>query len=91
MSAINEFNKFEHEIIEVCSRQRVDYDRIDFLLKNGASANACIVTKYSSDDIEEDLLLVECWRSANYLSDDNERKIDDDFYLKILKLKHMQH
>jgi len=37
MSAINEFNKFEHEIIEICSRQRVDYDRIDFLLKNEVS------------------------------------------------------
>lgn len=86
MSAINEFNKFEHEIIEICSRQRVDYDRIDFLLKNGASVNACIVTKYSSDDIEEDLLLVECWRNANFLSDDNERKIDDDFYLRLLKI-----
>lgn len=86
MSAINEFNKFEDEIIEICSRQRVDYDRIDFLLKNGASANACIVTKYNSDDIEEDLLLVECWRGANYLSDDDERKIDDDFYLRLLKI-----
>ena len=34
------FNKFEEEIHDICMDKEIDYNRIDYLLKNGASANA---------------------------------------------------
>ena len=83
---VKEFNEFEKEIDKICSEGKVDYGRIDFLLKNGASANACRVTKYDDDDIDEDLLLTECWYYGGSFSEDGNRERDDDFCIKLLEI-----
>ena len=46
------FNKFEKEIHDMCENNKVDYERIDYLLKNGASANAVEVTEYDNGETE---------------------------------------
>lgn len=81
-----EFNKFENEIDDICSSGKIDYERIDFLLKNGASANACMVTKFDNGDIDEDLLLTECWHNGGSFSEDGKRIRNDDFCIKLLKI-----
>ena len=48
------FNKFEKEIHDMCENNKVDYERIDYLLKNGASANAVEVTEYDNGETDED-------------------------------------
>lgn len=83
---VKEFNEFEKEIDKICSEGKVDYDRIDFLLKNGASANACRVTKFDNGDIDEDLLLTECWYYGGSFSEDGKRRTDDDFCIKLLEI-----
>lgn len=81
------FNKFENEIHDMCMNGKVDYDRIDYLLKNGASANAVEVTEYDNGEIDEDLLLTECWMDGYaHFDEDGNRKIGDEFGLKILNI-----
>lgn len=38
MKYIKKFNKEEIEIYNICCSENFDYDRIDYLLKNGADA-----------------------------------------------------
>lgn len=40
------FNELEEEIHNICFKEEVDYDRVDYLLKHGASANACEITEW---------------------------------------------
>lgn len=48
------FNEFEEEIYNICFKEEVDYDRIDYLLKHGASANACEITEWEDGEVEEE-------------------------------------
>lgn len=62
MKYIKQFNKEEIEIYNICCSENVDYDRIDYLLKNGADANAIEIAKYNNQEkLNEELLLVQCW------------------------------
>lgn len=45
MEYIKTYNKEEKEIYDICCSDNVDYNRMDYLLKNGASANAVEITK----------------------------------------------
>lgn len=83
------FNKFEKEIYDMCTNKKIDYERIDYLLKNGASANAVETTEWDNDETEENLLLTECWLYGNYDVDENGNrngKVDEDFYLRLLNI-----
>ncbi len=78
MEYLKTFNKEEKEIYDICCKDEVDYERIDFLLKNGASANALEIKKYDSGIEDEDLLLIQCWLdglSSQYDEDGNGKKI----------------
>ena len=81
------FNKFEKEIHDMCENNKVDYERIDYLLKNGASANAVEVTEYDNGETDEDLLLTECWMDGYaYFDENGNRKTDEEFGLKLLNI-----
>lgn len=81
------FNEFEEEIHNICFKEEVDYDRIDYLLKHGASANAREITEWEDGEVEEDLLLTQCWNDGRArFNDDGSRKLDDDFCLKLLEI-----
>lgn len=91
MEYIKSFNKEEREIYNICCSDTVDYDRIDYLLKNGADANAVEVTKYENqEENEEDLLLTQCWLDGQYHrrfdEDGNQIDTDSDFCIKLLKI-----
>lgn len=62
----------------------MDYNKIEYLLKNGADANAVEITKYNND---EELLLVQCWLDVqfNRRCDENGKRIeiDPDFCIKL--------
>ena len=67
MEYIKSFNKEEKEIYNICCSDNVDYDRIEYLLKNGASANAVEVIKYDNQEAnEEELLLTQCWLDGQF-------------------------
>lgn len=69
--------------------KKIDYERIDYLLKNGASANAVETTEWDNDETEENLLLTDCWLDGNYNVDENENrngKVDETFYLRLLNI-----
>lgn len=82
---VTTFNKFEKEIHDMCINNKIDYERIDYLLKNGASANAIETTEWDNGEIEEDLLLTQCWLDS-YVDENGEKKVDEDFNLKILNI-----
>ena len=44
---ISKFNSYESEIYNLCCEQKIDYEKIDYLLKHGASANAVKITKFN--------------------------------------------
>lgn len=91
MKYIKTFNKEEQEIYNICCSDSVDYERIDYLLKSGADANAVEVTKYENEEEnEEELLLTRCWLDGqfNRRFDENGNQIetDSDFCIKLLKI-----
>lgn len=91
MEYIKTYNKEEKEIYDICCSDKVDYNRIDYLLKNGASANAVEITKYDNqEENEEDLLMVQCWLDGqfNRRFDEEGKQIetDPDFCIKLLKI-----
>lgn len=91
MKYIKKFNKEEIEIYNICCSESVDYDRIDYLLKNGADANAIEIFKYDNQEkLNEELLLVQCWLDGafNRRIDEHGEKItgDPDFCIKLLKI-----
>ena len=91
MEYIKTFNKEEKEIYDICCSDNVDYDKIEYLLKNGADANAVEITKYdNADKNEEELLLVQCWLDGQFNrrcdEDGNKIETDPDFCIKLLKL-----
>lgn len=46
MKYIKKFNKEEIEIYNICCSESVDYDRINYLLKNGAEKVDQIIAQY---------------------------------------------
>lgn len=91
MEYIKKFNKEEKEIYDICCSNSVDYEKIDYLLKNGADANAVEVIKCESqEENEEELLLTQCWLDGqfNRRFDDqgNQIETDPDFCIKLLKI-----
>lgn len=91
MEYIKTYNKEEKEIYDICCSDNVDYNRIDYLLKNGASANAVEITKYDNqEENEEDLLLVQCWLDGQfnrrYDEEGKQIETDPDFCIKLLKI-----
>ena len=91
MEYLKTFNKEEIEIHDICCSDKVDYDRINYLLKNGANANASEVTRYDNDEEdEEDLLLVQCWLDGQFHrrfdEDGNQIDTDPDFCIKLLNI-----
>lgn len=91
MEYIKTYNKEEKEIYDICCSDKVDYDRIDYLLKNGASANAVEITKYDNqEENKEDLLLVQCWLDGQFnrrfYKEEKQIETDSDFCIKLLKL-----
>ena len=57
---ISKFNSYESEIYNLCCEQKIDYEKIDYLLKHGASANAVKITKFNYGYEDKELLFVEC-------------------------------
>ncbi len=91
MEYIKTYNKEEKEIYDICCSDNVDYNRIDYLLKNGASANAVEIIKYDNqEENEEDLLLVQCWLDGQvnrrYDEEGKQIETDPDFCIKLLKI-----
>lgn len=91
MEYIKSFNKEEKEIYNICCSDNVDYDRIEYLLKNGASANAVEVIKYDNQEAnEEELLLTQCWLDGQFFrriyNQINQMENDSDFCIKLLKI-----
>lgn len=90
MEYLKTFNKEEKEIYDICCSDKVDYDRINYLLKNGASANASEITRYDNEEDEEDLLLVQCWLDGQFHrrfdEDGNKIDTDPDFCIKLLNI-----
>lgn len=91
MEYIKSFNKEEREIYNMCCSDNIDYGRIDYLLKNGADANALEIIKYNNQkENEEDLLLTQCWLDGQYHrrfdEDGNQIDTDPDFCIKLLKI-----
>lgn len=91
MKYIKEFNKEEKEIHDICCSDNVDYGRIEYLLKNGADANALEITEYENrEENEEDLLLVQCWLDGQFHrrfdEDGKQIETDQDFCIKLLKI-----
>lgn len=87
----NTFNKFEKEIYDICVNEQIDYEqidyeRIDYLLKNGASANAVEITEWTDGNIDENLLLTECWLDRCSYDENGDRITEGDFYLKLLNI-----
>lgn len=73
MEYIKKFNKEEKKIYDICCSNSVDYEKIDYLLKNGADANAVEVIKCESqEENEEELLLTQCWLDGQF-----NRRLDD--------------
>ena len=91
MEYIKKFNMEENEIYKICCSENVDYARIDYLLKNGADANAVEITKYDNQqEVDEELLLIDCWLDGQFnrrVSEDGKEIIGDpDFCIKLLKI-----
>ena len=81
------FNEFEEEIHDICMNKEIDYNRIDYLLKNGASANAIEIIEWENGEEDEDLLLTQCWLDGRSRFDENgNRVLEQDFCLKLLNI-----
>ena len=83
---ISRFNSYESEIYNLCLEQKIDYERIDYLLKHGASANAVEITKFNDGYEDKELLFVECILADKYSCEDYIPIIDKEFYLKLLNI-----
>lgn len=83
---ISKFNSYESEIYNLCCNQKIDYERIDYLLKHGASANAVEITKFNDGYEDKELLFVECILADKYSCEDYIPIIDKKFYLKLLNI-----
>lgn len=84
---ISRFNSYEREIYNLCCEQKIDYEKIDYLLKHGASANAVKITKFNDGYEDKELLFVECILADKYSCCENYiPTIDKKFYLKLLNI-----
>lgn len=84
---ISKFNSYESEIYNLCCEQKIDYEKIDYLLKHGASANAVKITKFNDGYEDKELLFVECILADKYSCCENYiPTIDKKFYLKLLNI-----
>ena len=86
MKLIQTFNEKEKEIHRIACEQKVDYEKIDWLLKNGASANAIEISQYENGETDCNLLLVQCWLDGGLKFDENGKSVlpDKEFNLKLL-------
>lgn len=66
MIKIKEFNDKEKEIYDLSMKKEEDLEKIDYLLKHGASSNAVEITKYNDDNVEEELLFTMCMQDSNF-------------------------
>ena len=88
MKLIQTFNEKEKEIHRIACDQKVDYKKIDWLLKNGASANAIEISQYENEELDCELLLVQCWLDGGLKFNENGNSIlsDKNFNFKLLKI-----
>lgn len=89
MKNIQTFNKYENEIYDICCSENVDYEKIDYLLKNGASANAIEIDEFDNGEVDEMLLLVQCWLDGSFhisVCENKELAQNSDFNIKLLKI-----
>lgn len=84
---IEKFNQYEQAIHSIILKKKIDYEKIDYLLKNGASANAIEINEYEDGERDEELLLTQCWLDASgRFNELGEREIEDDYFVKLLKI-----
>ncbi len=84
---IKKFNQYEEEIHNICLQGKIDYEKINYLLKNGASANAIEIYEYENGERDEELLLTQCWLDASVRLNELEKyEIEDDYCVKLLKI-----
>lgn len=81
MYPCRKFNSKENEIISLCSKHSPNYDRIEYLLKNGADVNAYEADKNLEDHSDIDALISYCIGEAQ-LGDKNCEKIIFDIFVK---------
>lgn len=91
MEYIKTFNSEEKEIQDICASVNVDYERIDYLLKHGADANAVEIRRYENNtEDDEELLLMQCLldgtQSQRFDEEESKTARDLDFGLKLIEL-----
>lgn len=86
MNFIKKFNNEEVEIYELCQEKEVDFTRIDYLLKNGADANAVEICELDDGTVDEGLLIEQCIADGNFTIDEdgNINQILEDYAERLL-------